>query len=62
MPVTDPLIQQVVADLAAAHSARQAVGATFKLATCGWVRPLNQLAFLYERWAGTSNQIFNSLF
>jgi hypothetical protein len=37
VPVTSPEVQAVVADLAAAAAARDAVGAPFELATCGWV-------------------------
>lgn len=37
VPVSSPAVQAVVRDLAAAKAARDAVGATFELATCGWV-------------------------
>ena len=35
--ITDPLVQDVVKDSIAVQNARDAVNATFQLATCGWV-------------------------
>lgn len=45
--IDDPRIQAVITDLGAAHAARDAVGAPFKLATCGWViGPLGNRSYL----------------
>jgi hypothetical protein len=37
VPLDSPLVKAVVEDLAAAQAAHDAVNASFKLATCGWV-------------------------
>ena len=45
--INDPVVQRAVADLLAADAARTAVGATFNLATCGWVLgPLGNRSYL----------------
>ena len=37
MPITSPLIQDAVQDMAAMQAAHDAVAPPFKLASCGWV-------------------------
>ena len=47
VPVSSPAVQAVVRDLAAATAAHDSVGATFELATCGWVvGPAGNRAYL----------------